>query len=106
MSFASPSNAPLTPSGVLTVSGINFASSDKTASIVVAADVCSTATWKSRTAVMCSVAVGTSTGESKDLLVTLQGSVGTRSKSFSFDGQSFLPRFRGMISFEIKSRLL
>ena len=88
MSFIAELNAVATAGWSVTVSGMSFGSLDVTPSNRVSLTSCLTASWASTSSVVCMLAPGD--GPEKDLQVTLEGIVGTRTKIFSYDGGTLL----------------
>ena len=66
------------------MSGIDFGSLDTTPTTRLGVSSCMTASWASSTSVTCFTAPGE--GAEKDAAMTVAGGVGTRTKTFSYDG--------------------
>ena len=86
-------NAAPTGGGVLTVSGVNFRTTDATASMAIQTLLCSTASWSSRTSVLCTPTSDTqNSGGAKMVALSASGVVGTRTGLFTFDGKQGVPK--------------
>ena len=66
------------------MSGIDFGSLDTTPTTRLGVSNCLTAAWASSTSAVCFTAPGE--GVEKDAAMTVAGVVGTRTKTFSYDG--------------------
>ena len=86
VSFTRAQNIAITDGGIVTVSGVNFRTSDMTNSNAISDNLCNTAAWASKTSVICNFYAATSTGPRKDIVVTANSIVGTRTQRFTFDG--------------------
>ena len=75
----------------LTVSGLNFATVDKTPSTKSASASCSTASWSSSSSVVCLQANYGTPADSSVIVTVTDGYVGTRSNVFTFDGSLSSP---------------
>jgi hypothetical protein len=84
VSFVSELNAATSAGHSATVSGMSFGSLDVTPSIRLGLTSCATTAWVSSSTVVCVLAAGY--GPQKDLAVTVEGIVGTRTRTFSYDG--------------------
>ncbi len=84
VSFVSESNAASTTGWSVTVSGIDFGSLDATPTTRLGVSDCLTAAWASSTSAVCFTTPGE--GVEKDAAMTVAGVVGTRTKTFSYDG--------------------
>ena len=84
VSFVWASNAPLTDRAVVTITGLDFRTTDLTVTAQFSEEFCSTATWASKTSVACLTSA--LTGASHYLSLTASGTVGTRTSAFTFDG--------------------
>jgi hypothetical protein len=84
VTYMNPSNGASSGASVLTVTGLNFASTDVTPMATVGATSCLTTTWTTSTVVTCAVGAG---GDGKDLatMLVLNGAVGTLLGSYTFD---------------------
>ena len=69
----------------MTVSGLNFRTSDSTATSGLGLQSCSTASWSSGTSIVCTAIVGT--GSLLQIVITADSVVGTRTAGFTFDGK-------------------
>jgi len=76
-------NSPASAGISITVTGLNFASSDLTVTTAVGYTPCATSTWNSATSLACFLADGF--GSSVPILATINGLVGTQPGVFSFD---------------------
>ena len=85
VSFIAELNAVATAGYSVTVSGVSFGSLDATPSSRVSLTSCVSAAWASASSVVCLLAPGD--GPEKDVQVTVEGVVGTRTKLFSYDGE-------------------
>jgi len=88
VSFTSGENIAGSDGGLVTVTGLDFRSSDLTASVGLGSQGCGTASWSSGTSVVCAASAGTGSGAAA--VVTVGGVVGTRTGGFTFDGQCFV----------------
>ena len=86
VSFVLPSNTVLTDGGSITVTGLDFRSSEQTPSAGVQGVACTTSAWTSKTSVACAIDVGSGAGAARYAGVTVSGVVGTGSAQFTFDG--------------------
>ena len=68
----------------MTVSGVDFLSSDATATAGLGSQSCSTTSWASGTSVVCSAMA--ETGAAVDAVTTVGSVVGTQTGGFTFDG--------------------
>ena len=84
MSFVSELNAATSAGHSATVSGMSFGLLDVTPSIRLGLTSCATTAWASSSTVTCVLASGD--GPQKDVAVTVEGIVGTRTRTFSYDG--------------------
>ena len=81
----------------MTVSGIDFGSLDTTPTTRLGLSNCLTAAWASSTSAVCFTTPGE--GVEKDAAMTVAAVVGTRTKTFSYDGALPMPiRERGSVS--------
>ena len=87
VSFSNRQNIVLTDGGLVTVSGVNFRTSDLTTTVDLGLLSCMTTSWASKSSVACIAYVSSNTGDSKDIAVTASAIVGTRTHSFTFDGE-------------------
>ena len=88
MSFVAELNAVATAGWSVTVSGVSFGSLNITPSDRVSLSSCMTLSWASASSVVCKIPPGD--GPEKDLQVTVEGIVGTKTKIFSYDGGTLL----------------
>jgi len=86
VSFTAESNAAVTSGYSVTVSGISFSIGALTATATVGHSSCGTAAWASSTSLVCMAAIGEATAHA--VRVTAGGAVGTRTSSFSYDGEA------------------
>ena len=84
VSFVGENNAATTTGWSVTVSGIDFGSLDTTPTTRLGVSNCLTAAWASSTSLVCFTTPGE--GVEKDAAMTVAGVVGTRTKTFSYDG--------------------
>lgn len=84
VSFTWAENIAGSDGGHVTITGLDFRSSDVTATGVLGTRSCDTGSWTSGTSVVCAAAAGT--GPMAAGVVTAVGVVGTRTGGFSFDG--------------------
>ena len=84
VSFIGENNAATTTGWSVTVSGIDFGSLDTTPTTRLGVSNCLTAAWASSTSLVCFTTPGE--GVEKDAAMTVAGVVGTRTKTFSYDG--------------------
>ena len=85
VSFVAELNGVATAGWSVTVSGMSFGSLDVTPSNRVSLTSCLTVSWASASSIVGMLARGD--GPEKDLQVTVEGIVGTRTKIFSYDGE-------------------
>ena len=81
-----PENTASSDGGLVTFSGLDFLSSDATATAGLGSQSCSTTSWASGTSVVCSATAGT--GTAVDAVTTVGSAVGTQTGGFTFDGFS------------------
>ncbi len=89
VSFTRPQNTAGSDGGLVTVSGLDFLSSDATATARLGSQSCGTTSWASGTSVVCSATA--ETGTAIDTVTTVGSFVGTWTGGFTFDG--FRPVF-------------
>ena len=90
VSFNAPANIAVTDGGTLTVSGLNFRSTDHSSSVELGSLACSTAAWSSQTSLACRPVVGVNAGQGLHAAAAVASLVGTRTSAFSFDGSLLL----------------
>jgi len=78
-------NGPRTGGSSATITGMNFAGTDRTPTSAVGTTICLTVSWSSDTAVRCLEPVGSDTA-TNPIVVIVAGVVGTRTGAFSYDG--------------------
>ena len=88
VSFADAFNAVVTVGWSVTVSGVSFGALDATASSRLGLSSCLTSAWASSTSVVCLPSGGQ--GVEHDGGMTVAAIVGTRTKTFSYDGSNCL----------------
>ena len=84
VSFLWPENTASSDGGLVTVSGLDFLSSDATATAGLGSQSCSTTSWASGTSVVCSAKA--EAGTAIDAVTTVGGVIGTQTGGFTFDG--------------------
>ena len=96
VSFTWAENVTPTDGGTITVTGINFRTSDFSPSSEFHYNLCSTANWVATTSLVCVHTTTSQVGPMKDVVVTANSIVGTRTGYFTFDGMwmqlSLLPQ--------------
>ena len=91
VSFVDSSNVATTVGWSVTVSGVSFGALDATPSSRLGLSSCMTSSWASATSVVCLPSGGQ--GVAHDNGMTVAAIVGTRTKTFSYDGFDWaLPR--------------
>jgi len=93
-----PANQPTSGYGVVTVSGVNFATVDFSQTFRVGGTVCATSSWSSSTSIACTPEKGT--GLSKSVSLSIATLVGSTLPSFTYDSPvvTFVNRFNGVVS--------
>jgi hypothetical protein len=76
-------NGPLSGGTSVTIFGANYGMSNVSPSAALGSSICSTASWKSDSAVVCTTASGASTG--LDLVLTVGSMVATTEDTFTYD---------------------
>ena len=84
VSFGSETNAGMTTGWSVTVSGIDFGTSNVTPTIDVGVSSCYTVSWVSSTSVACALTQGSEA--SLNVVASVSAVVGTQTVVFSYDG--------------------
>ena len=84
VSFVESFNVATTVGWSVTVSGVSFGAVDATPSSRLGVSSCTTLAWASSTSVVCLPSGGQ--GVAHDVVMTVAAIVGTRTKTFSYDG--------------------
>ena len=91
ISFVSDGNAGTTTGLSITVSGIDFGTSNATPTIGVGFSSCYTVSWASGTSLACAVTQGSQA--SLDVAASVSTVTGTKTVVFSYDGKAFVSCF-------------
>ena len=84
VSFVAEANSAVTAGYSVTVSGLNFAVSATTPTSTIGRSSCTTTAWASPSSVVCMLGMGE--GVDLELRMTVDGVVGSRTATFSYDG--------------------